>query len=117
VNTICARRLAGILGFLAVALGAFGAHGLKATLALNGTAATWEKAVLFHLAHAIVLLVLAVRGAVPSLQAWGFTAGIGLFSGSLYCYSLWKIGWLVALTPIGGVCFLVGWGCVALRRE
>jgi len=102
-------RIAALMGLLAVALGAFGAHGLKHVLEQNQTAAIWEKAVLYHLVHALMLFILAVRA--PRLTGpWcSFLAGIVLFSGSLYLYALTKLGWLPAITPFGGLSFLIGW--------
>ena len=102
-------RLAAALCFLAVALGAFGAHGLEKMLVANGTDDTWSTAVLYHLIHGIALVVLAVQPASLRLASGLFTAGIVLFSGSLYVYALTKIGWLVAVTPVGGLCLLAGW--------
>lgn len=108
-------RIAAIMGLLAVALGAFGAHALKDTLAhsLNGTA-LWEKAVFYHFIHAVMLFVLATRKPLKRISWFGFLTGIILFSGSLYLYAVTGTHWLVALTPIGGVCFMVGWVCLIL---
>ncbi|HEX5221084.1 MAG TPA: DUF423 domain-containing protein, partial [Verrucomicrobiae bacterium] len=61
MTNVLAIRIAAILGFLAVALGAFGAHGLKEVLSQNNTTAIWEKAVLYHFIHAVMLFVLALR--------------------------------------------------------
>lgn len=105
-----ASRVAAVLGFLAVALGAFGAHGLKDLLAQNNTAFIWEKAVFYHFIHAVVLFVLAERKIFSKLAGWLFLAGILFFSGSLYLLAVTNIRWLGAVTPVGGVCFLVGWG-------
>lgn len=102
-------RLAAVLGFLAVALGAFGAHGLKPVLERHGTLATWETAVLYHAVHTVALLALAARVRVPVFTAWCFLAGIAVFSGSLYVLSVTGIRWLGAITPLGGVAFLAGW--------
>jgi uncharacterized membrane protein YgdD (TMEM256/DUF423 family) len=116
-NTL-AVRVAALLGLLAVALGAFGAHGLKDTLAQNATTAIWEKAVLYHFIHVVMLYVLAQRR--PLLTgAWvGFLVGILIFSGSLYLLAVTNVKWLGAITPIGGLSFLVGWVwlMVAARR-
>ena len=111
-----ARRAAAILGFLGVALGAFGAHALSGRLTAQQTMALWEKAVFYHLLHAGVLLV--VTGWRPWPRgAWLFlVAGIVAFSGSLYLYALTKIFWLVFVTPFGGVFLLVGWLLLAWRR-
>ena len=107
-NTTAAKVAAG-LGFLAVALGAFGAHGLNATLAAHGTSAIWEKAVLYHLVHTLMLWLLA--GQIPFRRGpWlCFLAGILIFSGSLYVLAATNVRWLGAITPIGGLSFLAGW--------
>ena len=102
-------RIAAIMGFLGVALGAFGAHMLKDLLARNGLAHVWEKAVLYHLVHAVMLLVLASRTVVPALAWTLFFAGIVIFSGSLYLLAATNVRWFGAITPIGGLCLLAGW--------
>ena len=107
-------RIAAALCFLAVALGAFGAHSLKATLELRGMLDVWNKAVLYHFIHAIALLVLALYGTV-NRGAWCLLfAGIVLFSGSLYLMALTNVRWLGAVTPIGGLCFLGGWAWLVI---
>ena len=113
-NTL-ATRIAAVLGFLAVALGAFGAHGLKDILAQNGTTAIWEKAVLYHFIHAVMLFVLALRKPVFTGPWLSFLVGILIFSGSLYLLGVTNIKWLGAITPVGGVCFLAGWAWLAIR--
>lgn len=110
MNPVTATRLAATLGFLAVALGAFGAHGLKATLASHGTTDIWEKAVLYHFIHAVMLFVLAQRSPVPRGPWWSFAAGVLVFSGSLYVLAVTNLKWLGAITPLGGLSFLLGWG-------
>ncbi|MGA2787284.1 MAG: DUF423 domain-containing protein [Verrucomicrobiota bacterium] len=102
-------RIAAAMGLLAVALGAFGAHGLKDLLAQNGTAAIWEKAVFYHFIHAVMLFVLAERKPFPAVAWWSFLIGIFFFSGSLYLLAVTHVLWLGAITPIGGVSFLFGW--------
>jgi len=102
-------RIAAALCFLAVALGAFGAHSLRSTLELRGMMDVWNKAVLYHFIHAIALLVLALYGTVNRGAWWLFFAGIFLFSGSLYLMALTNLRWLGAVTPFGGLCFLAGW--------
>jgi uncharacterized membrane protein YgdD (TMEM256/DUF423 family) len=104
-------RIAAALCFLAVALGAFGAHGLRSTLELRGTLDIWNKAVLYHFIHAIALLVLALYGTINRGPWWLLFAGIFLFSGSLYLMALipQARGWLGPVTPLGGLCFLAGW--------
>ncbi len=114
--------LAGINGFLAVALGAFGAHGLKRRLLplVDGAQRLewWQTAAHYHLAHALALglvAVLAARvtGGLPRTAGWAFQVGILLFSGSLYAMTLSGVRALGAVTPLGGVGLLVGWACVA----
>jgi len=109
--------LGSLLGGLAVALGAFAAHGLRASLT-PADLATFETAVRYQMYHALGLL--AVAGAVARWDAatavaagWFFTAGIVIFSGSLYLLVLTGPRWLGAITPIGGVAFLVGWALLA----
>ena len=102
-------RVAAVLGFLAVALGAFGAHGLKDLLTQNATTAIWEKAVLYHFVHAVMLFVLAQRRPVLTGAWLSFFVGIMVFSGSLYLLAVTNVKWLGAFTPVGGASFLVGW--------
>ena len=104
-------RIAAVLCFLAVALGAFGAHSLKSSLEMRGMLDVWNKAVLYHFIHAIALLVLALYGTINRGAWWLLFAGIFLFSGSLYVMALiWQPpGWLGLVTPLGGLCFLAGW--------
>lgn len=108
---------AALLGLLGVALGAFGAHGLKASLEAHGSLETWRTAVLYHLLHAIALLGLAgwrdSHGG-PSAKAAGcWLAGIVLFSGSLYWLALGGPKFLGPVTPLGGVLLLCGWAVIA----
>ena len=107
-----ATRVAAGLGFLAVALGAFGAHGLKGLLGHNGTTEIWEKAVFYHFIHTVVLLVLAQKQPVAKWAFGFFLAGILMFSGSLYVLALANVHWLVFVTPFGGLCLLAGWGAL-----
>ncbi|HEV2436526.1 MAG TPA: DUF423 domain-containing protein [Verrucomicrobiae bacterium] len=104
-----ATRVAALAGFMAVALGAFGAHGLKEILAQNGTAAIWETAVFYHFIHAVMLFVLAERKPLATGPWWCFLAGIAVFSGSLYLLAVTNAHWLGAVTPVGGASFLAGW--------
>jgi uncharacterized membrane protein YgdD (TMEM256/DUF423 family) len=104
-------RLAGSLGFVGVALGAFGAHGLKSRVRPESLD-IWKTAVLYHLLHVLALLAVAALGpkvARPGLVAGLFTAGIAIFSGSLYALVLSDVRLLGAVTPLGGVAFLAGW--------
>lgn len=114
-------RIGAILGGLAVAGGAFAAHGLEKTLDERGLA-LFETAARYQMYHALALVavgLLATRaGAVRALDVagWSFLVGIVLFSGSLYALALTRIKWLGAITPFGGVLFLVGWGALAGHR-
>ncbi len=109
MSSLLLFRIAAALCFLAVALGAFGAHSLKAILEANGTVEAWKTAVLYHLAHGVALLALALHAAVPRGASYLLLAGIVLFSGSLYLLALTNLRWLGAITPLGGLCFLGGW--------
>ena len=109
-----ATRIAAIAGFLAVTLGAFGAHGLKEILAQNGTTVIWEKAAFYHFIHAVMLFVIAGRKPFVAEAWWCFLAGIVIFSGSLYLLAVTNMKWLGAITPIVGLCFLAGWACLFL---
>jgi uncharacterized membrane protein YgdD (TMEM256/DUF423 family) len=102
-------RLAAVLCFLAVALGAFGAHLLRSTIERHGLVDVWNKAVLYHLAHAVALLALALVANANRVAWWLLFAGVIIFSGSLYAIALTNMRWLGAITPIGGLCFLGGW--------
>lgn len=114
--------LSALNGFLAVAFGAFGAHGLRRRLATLADGAErldwWRTAASYHLAHALALGLVAVliaRSASTALSIAGFAflVGIALFSGSLYAMVLTGARALGAVTPIGGLAFLVGWGALA----
>jgi uncharacterized membrane protein YgdD (TMEM256/DUF423 family) len=107
-------RIAAALCFLAVALGAFGAHWLKPTLEANGLVDVWNKAVLYHFIHAIALFALALYGTANRGAWWLLFAGIIIFSGSLYVMGLTNIRWLGAVTPLGGLCFLGGWASLVV---
>lgn len=115
MNSTPATRIAAAFGLLAVVLGAFGAHGLKNLLAQNGTTAIWEKAVFYHFIHAVMLFVLADRRPFPAVAWWSFLVGIFVFSGSLYLLAATNVLWLGAITPIGGVSFIVGWGWLIFK--
>ncbi len=90
-------------------LGAFGAHSLKGILEANGTLEVWKTAVLYHLAHAIALLALALHGGASRGASYLLVAGVVIFSGSLYVLAVTNIRWLGAITPLGGLCLLAGW--------
>lgn len=98
--------------FLAVACGAFGAHGLKKILDAYSLE-LWQTAVTYQMTHALALVLLglfeAQRGQRFPLPHWCFGVGIVVFSGSLYLLALTGTKWLGAITPIGGGAFLLGW--------
>ena len=104
--------IASVMGASAVALGAFGAHALKARLE-PASLTTWSTAVEYHLVHALALLALALFGSATGraigLPAFALTVGIVLFSGSLYLLALGGPRWLGPITPLGGLCFIGGW--------
>ncbi len=99
------HRLAALLGASGVALGAFGAHGLKNLLAANQTLEIWHTASWYHLLHAVLLYNVAGRRLPFRL----ITAGILIFSGSLYVLAATGIKWLGAITPVGGLLLIAGW--------
>lgn len=112
----------GVAGFLAVALGAFGAHGLRTRFEALPDATKrlewWGTAAHYHLVHALALGLVAVfasrvTSTALGVATWAFLAGIVLFSGSLYVMSLTGVRALGAVTPLGGLAFLVGWASIA----
>jgi uncharacterized membrane protein YgdD (TMEM256/DUF423 family) len=113
--------LAGIVGFLGVALGAFGAHGLKRRLAGlpdgNQRMEWWQTGAQYHQVHALAIGFAAlVAGRVPggTVAGWLFLGGIALFSGSLYAMTLTGTRKLGAITPIGGLLLLAGWAALTI---
>ena len=105
------------LGAAGVALGAFGAHGLKARVSPD-LLAVFETGVRYHLVHALALLGVgwaAERwpGALTQAAGWLFAAGILVFSGSLYAMTLTGARWLGAITPLGGLSLILGWVLLA----
>ncbi|MGB3052431.1 MAG: DUF423 domain-containing protein [Polyangiales bacterium] len=113
--------LSGLLGFSAVALGAFGAHRLQSRLGSlpDGVKRLdwWNTAAHYHLTHALALALaawLVHRGAGTSalVAGWSFVAGVALFSGSLYMMTITGQTRLGVITPFGGLLFLVGWGAI-----
>lgn len=112
-----ASTLGAVLAALAVGAGAFGAHALRARLD-PGALATFETAARYQMYHAMALILAGWQGerspsGAARTAAVAFLAGIALFSGSLYALVLFGIPWLGAITPLGGACFLAGWGCLA----
>ncbi len=112
--------VAAVLLALAVALGAFGAHGLRGRIddySMN----VYERAVMYHFFHALGLLAVSMMPSRSGLNwvAWLLVAGIVLFSGSLYVLAITGVRTLGAITPFGGVAFIAAWATLAvisLRR-
>jgi uncharacterized membrane protein YgdD (TMEM256/DUF423 family) len=108
-----------ILGFLGVVFGAFGAHALRNRLSPE-MLSVFETSVRYQMYHAFAILIVAAAIAhfgparLLIFAGWFFVAGIVLFSGSLYMLAMTGVGMLGAITPIGGLLFLAGWGCLAL---
>lgn len=107
-----------ILAGLSVAIGAFGAHGLRDLLTANGRSETFETAVKYQFYHALGLLILGILAMQkPQIwfdySAWALLIGTLIFSGSLYILCLTGIKWLGAITPIGGILMIAGWGMAA----
>ena len=122
-NTFLA--ISGFSGFLAVALGAFGAHALKQRLAADSLQA-WQTGVEYQFVHTLALVAVALlvqKYPGQALWQWGgwlFVVGMVLFSGSLYLLSTLGLRWLGPVTPLGGLCFMAGWACflvAALRAD
>ena len=113
-NTESAARIIAIgavLAAIGVGMGAFGAHALQARVT-PARLEVWHTAVLYHLVHALGLLAIGIwlrLAGGRAWPAWVLVAGIGLFSGSLYALVLLDLGLLGAVTPLGGICFIVGW--------
>jgi uncharacterized membrane protein YgdD (TMEM256/DUF423 family) len=108
----------GLAGFIGVTLGAFGAHGLRGRLSPEMLAA-FETGVRYQMYHAVAILIVGLMlgrlgGWLPSAAGWFFTAGIILFSGSLYLIALAGATRVAFITPIGGVVLLAGWACLVL---
>jgi uncharacterized membrane protein YgdD (TMEM256/DUF423 family) len=109
--------IGGVLLATAVALGAFGAHGLEETLAANGRLDTYETAVKYHFYHGLGMILI---GILKKQYKQGYDlackfmlGGVIIFSGTLYLLSLTNITWLGAITPIGGVLLILAWIWVA----
>ena len=107
-----------LAAFIGVALGAFGAHGLRSRLSTE-MLGVFETGVRYQMYHALAILIVAlavarIDGWLIRAAGWLFTGGIILFSGSLYVLALSGITMLGAVTPIGGLAFLAGWACLAI---
>jgi len=111
--------LGALMALLAVAVGAFGAHGLRGRVAPE-LLEVFETGVRYHMYHALGLLAVGWACArwpatAPTAAGWLFLAGIAVFSGSLYLMVLTGQRWLGAITPIGGLAFLLGWAVLGWR--
>jgi uncharacterized membrane protein YgdD (TMEM256/DUF423 family) len=109
--------LGALCGFLGVALGAFGAHALRANLSADRLA-VFETGVRYQLVHACALLAVGWActrwpGKFVTAAGWLFVAGTVIFSGSLYALSISGARWLGVITPVGGIALLTGWLCLA----
>lgn len=107
-----------VSGLVSVAAGAFGAHGLKKRLAAD-LLITFETGARYEMFHALALvavglLMLRAPSTAGTVAGWSFLVGTVLFSGSLYVLALTGTRWLGAITPLGGVAFLVGWAALAV---
>lgn len=122
-----ALLIGSILGMLTVAIGAFGAHGLKDILLSNGRLDVFETAVRYQFYHATALLTLGIIGDRVG-EVWikramlSFASGVVIFSGSLYCLSITNVGVFGAITPIGGLLLMLGWlflilGIVSMNKN
>lgn len=112
--------IAGIFGALAVINGAFASHALKEHLS-DKYLAIFETGVRYQMYHALALLLVAllltqleITPIALLVSGFAFIAGIVIFSGSLYALSLTEIKWLGAITPLGGVGFILGWVCLVV---
>lgn len=106
-----------LLGLLGVAMGAFGAHGLAGRVSPHHLA-TWKTAAHYHQLHAVLLVVLSLldrRSRALSAACVLVTAGIAIFSGSLYAIVLGGPGKLGAITPLGGLSLMAGWLAIAVH--
>ncbi len=108
-----------LLAALAVALGAFGAHGLRKVLLETGRAANFETAAQYQMYHALALILTGILfihypGKLLVWAGWLFVVGIIFFSGSLYILSITNVTKWGAVTPIGGLAFLIGWALLLI---
>ena len=104
-------------GALAVVLGAFGAHGLRGRIE-ERLFETFQTAVEYQMYHSLALMMVAIlmrelgRSLALDIASYAFILGVLLFSGSLYALVLTNMGWLGPVTPVGGLCFIVGWSAL-----
>lgn len=111
--------IAGVLGLLSVAIGAFGAHGLKDILEKNDRFSNFETAVKYQFYHVFAIIAVAMlmdkySEKMMTYAGYSFMAGILFFSGSLYILSLTNVTKWGAVTPIGGLLFIIGWICMII---
>jgi uncharacterized membrane protein YgdD (TMEM256/DUF423 family) len=112
-----ALTVSAIMGFLAVALGAFGAHSLKPSLLANNQLENWNTAAHYHLVHAVAMLALALHAPVRT-WAWRlWLLGTVIFSGSLYFLAALNLKVLGAITPFGGLFLLAGWAALLFEKR
>lgn len=105
----------GILGFLGVALGAFGAHGLRDSLPPE-MMRVYETGVIYHLIHSVAVLAIGLTGIKKYyIAALMFTIGVVLFSFSLYFYAVTATVFYAMITPVGGLSFLAGWLLIVIQ--
>ena len=111
--------IASMFGGISVVLGAFASHALKDRLS-NNSLAIWETGTKYQMYHALALMLVAILvsrfpdSMLLNVAGYAFIIGTFIFSGSLYALTLTGIKWLGAITPIGGMAFIVGWLCLAL---
>src|SRR3954447_23150495 len=116
-------RIGAVLGFLAVGLGAFGAHSLKERLEASAMTATYQTAAHYQMDHALALVAVGLLGIwgrggrAVSIAGWAFLAGVVLFSGSLYALAISGVTKLGIITPFGGLAFLVGWAALVVAAS
>ena len=111
--------IASMFGGIAVVFGAFASHALKDRLSANSLS-IWETGTKYQMYHALALILVAILvsrfpdSILLMVAGYAFIAGVFIFSGSLYALTLTGIKWLGAITPIGGLAFIIGWLCLAL---
>ena len=111
--------IASALGGISVILGAFASHALKDRLSERALA-IWETGTKYQMYHALALIAIALliarfpNSRLLMVAGYAFISGVVIFSGSLYALSLSGIKWLGAITPLGGVAFIIGWACLAV---
>ena len=114
-------RVSALLGFLAISLGASGAHGpVHEKLKAAGELEHWETALQYHLPHAVVLLLLTLFASNKRTMVWAWRMillGVLIFSGSLYVLAYTGVKWLGAITPLGGLSLMAGWTLIALSAK